>query len=138
MKAWVAVLAGAGLPLLLCAPLWGAARAGGAAGLEAASRAGLLASAVLAPLGAVLGVLAGRRKVSPSPLWDAVRLASIVPAVVAFVVVLGLSHDQGMSTALLHAPFVFLPGPLAGAAAARLHALDLRPSDREDVAPPSA
>ena len=129
MKAWVAGLAGAGAPLLLCALLWGVGRLGGSALLEGAARAGLLSSVLLAPLGAGLGLLAGRRRVSPTPLRDAVQLASIVPGLVAFVVVLMLSHERGMGVALVYAPFVFLPGPLAGALAARLHALDLHPAD---------
>jgi hypothetical protein len=135
MKAWAAILAGAGVPLGLCGIVFATARLGGSDAVETAARLGLLSSAILGPLGAGLGILAARRKVSATPLKDAVQLAGVVPALVTLVAVMPLSHVQGSLAALVAAPFLFLPGPLAGYIAARLYALDLRPSGREHVGP---
>ena len=122
MKAWVALLAGVGAPLGLCAILFAISRGASLPLLDRAAQAGLASSALLGPLGAVLGLLAARRKVSDTPLRDAIQAAAIVPAGVALVVVLIISHEQGSFAALVTAPFLFLPGPVAGGIAAWLAA----------------
>ena len=122
MKAWVALLAGVGVPLGFCAILFAISRGASLPILDRAAQAGLASSALLGPLGAWLGLMAARRKVSDAPLRDAVRVAAIVPAVVSLVAVLMISHDQGSFAALVAGPFLFLPGPVAGGVAAWLAA----------------
>src|SRR5687768_5940620 len=122
MKTWVALLAGVGVPLGLCALLFGISRGASLPILDRAAQAGLASSALLGPLGAWLGLMAARRKVSDAPLRDAVRVAAIVPAVVSLVAVLLMSHDEGSLAAIIAAPFLFLPCPVAGGIAAWLAA----------------
>jgi hypothetical protein len=120
MKAWVALLAGVGVPLGLCAILFALSRGASLPVLDRAAQAGLASSALLGPLGAILGLLAAGRKVSDTPLRDAVQAAAIVPAGITMVVMLMISHEQGPLAAMVAAPFLFLPGPVAGGVAARL------------------
>lgn len=120
MRALLSILTGAGIPLGVAGLLYLTSRVAGIAALREASRLALLSGLTLGALGAVLGWLAVRRRVSPTPLRDALQLASILPALVTLVAVLRLSHEEGVAAALFQAPFLFLPGPAAAACSARL------------------
>ncbi len=116
----MAGLTGAGVPLGLAGLLWGLGRLTQVHALTYAGMAGIGAGLTLGPLGAFLGLLVVRRRVSPTPFRDALQVASILPAILTLVAVLPISHAEGALVGLICAPLVFLPGPLAAGIAARL------------------
>ncbi|HEX7896817.1 MAG TPA: hypothetical protein VF950_03605 [Planctomycetota bacterium] len=120
MKAWVALLAGVGVPMALSAILYALSRAAAVPSFEQAARLGLKMSLFMGPLGAVLGILAARRPHAEAPLRDAIKTSSIIPAMITLPAVLLTSNEQGVLAALVVAPFAFLPGPVAGGIAAWL------------------
>ncbi len=107
----MAILTGAGVPLGLAGLLYGLGWFLRVEPLKLLGTAGLLSSLTLGPLGALLGVMVVRRRVSSTPFRDALQVAAIVPAVVTFPVLM---------INPLAAPLVFLAGPLAAGVAARL------------------
>lgn len=133
MRPWIAAMTGAGAPLGACGLIFLLSRSAGVASFEEAARLGLWMGLFMAPLGAGLGVLAARRPAAESPLVDAVKTSSIVPALLTLPAVLLTSHEKGVVAALILAPFAFLPGPVAGGLSAWL---SKRPApDEADGAP---
>ena len=120
MRALMAGMTGAGVPLGLAGLLCGIGWMSKIHLLKFAGMAGLGSSLILGPLGAFLGLLVIRRRVSPTPFRDALQVASILPAILTLVAVLPISHAEGALAGLICAPLVFLPGPVAAGVAARL------------------
>lgn len=117
MRAPIAILAGAGVPLGLCALVYLVSRG---TEFQPSAKAGLLSGAFLGALGAAVGCLAARRRHSTTPLLDAARVASIAPAIFGLVASLATSHERGATAGLLTGALVFVPGPLAALVSARL------------------